>query len=150
MTAIVMLVWMIEEITTSYTLETSPARDTPVFATSSAGLVTSSPTLTFFLMLATTGDAPLYIINGVDSELDTYEPQFSFPEETWLRSNYTVELTVTDPDVTEIFYFCHIHDNMSGRCDFVFLILSFVLAVVLEWLSPVDSALLVLFLHTVR
>ncbi|CAN0564020.1 unnamed protein product, partial [Ectocarpus sp. 12 AP-2014] len=49
------------------------------------------------------------------SDLDTYEPQFFFPEETWLETNYTVELTVTDPDVTEIFYFCHIHNGMSGR-----------------------------------
>ncbi|CAM9857863.1 unnamed protein product, partial [Ectocarpus sp. 12 AP-2014] len=61
------------------------------------------------------GDAPVYVIDGALSDLDTYEPQFFFPEETWLETNYTVELTVTDPDVTEIFYFCHIHNGMSGR-----------------------------------
>ncbi|CAM9993977.1 unnamed protein product, partial [Ectocarpus sp. 13 AM-2016] len=65
------------------------------------------------------GDAPVYVINGELSDLDTYEPQFFFPEETWLETNYTVELTVTDPDVTEIFYFCHIHNGMSGRIHIV-------------------------------
>ncbi|CAN0269391.1 unnamed protein product, partial [Hapterophycus canaliculatus] len=60
-------------------------------------------------------DAPVYVINGEVSDLDTYEPQFFFPEETWLESVYTVELTVTDVNVTEIFYFCHIHNGMSGR-----------------------------------
>lgn len=34
-----------------------------------------------------------------------------------MESKYTVQLTVTDPTVTEIFYFCHIHDAMSGRYD---------------------------------
>eukprot|EP00752_Nemacystus_decipiens_P006571 g5917.t1 len=61
------------------------------------------------------GDAPVYKINGELSDLDTYEPQFFFPEETWMETEYTVELTVTDPTVTEIFYFCHIHNGMSGR-----------------------------------
>lgn len=64
---------------------------------------------------AAVGDAPIYVINGEVSDLDTYEPEFFFPEETWLESAYTVELTVTDPNVTEIFYFCHIHNGMSGR-----------------------------------
>lgn len=58
----------------------------------------------------------MYKINGELSDLDTYEPQFFFPEETWMETEYTVELTVTDPTVTEIFYFCHIHNLMSGRC----------------------------------
>lgn len=57
----------------------------------------------------------MYKINGELSDLDTYEPQFFFPEETWMETEYTVELTVTDPTVTEIFYFCHIHNGMSGR-----------------------------------
>ena len=61
------------------------------------------------------GDAPVYVINGEVSDLDTYELQFFYPEEAWLEQNYTVNLTFTDPDVTEIFYFCHIHDEMSGR-----------------------------------
>eukprot|EP00903_Cladosiphon_okamuranus_P021168 g19444.t1 len=65
------------------------------------------------------GDAPVYKINGELSDLDTYEPQFFFPEEAWMESEYTVELTVTDPDVTEIFYFCHIHNLMSGRINIV-------------------------------
>lgn len=57
----------------------------------------------------------MYKINGELSDLDTYEPQFFFPEEAWMESEYTVELTVTDANVTEIFYFCHIHNAMSGR-----------------------------------
>lgn len=32
-----------------------------------------------------------------------------------MEKNYTVNLTVTDPSTTEIFYFCHIHNEMSGR-----------------------------------
>ncbi|CAM9664428.1 unnamed protein product, partial [Ascophyllum nodosum] len=42
------------------------------------------------------GDAPVYVINGELSDLDTYEPQFLYPEEAWLEQNYTVNLTVTD------------------------------------------------------
>ena len=62
------------------------------------------------------GDAPVYFISGELSDLeDMYEPQFFYPEEAWLEQNYAVNLTVTDPDVTEIFYFCHIHNGMSGR-----------------------------------
>lgn len=57
----------------------------------------------------------MYVINGELSDLDTYEPQFFYPEEAWLEQNYTVNLTVTDPDVREIFYFCHIHNKMSAR-----------------------------------
>ncbi|CAM9751235.1 unnamed protein product, partial [Choristocarpus tenellus] len=61
------------------------------------------------------GDEPLYIINGEESILDVYEPQFFYPEDAWMENEYTVNLTVTDPEVTEIFYFCHIHNQMSGR-----------------------------------
>lgn len=57
----------------------------------------------------------MYIINGELSDLDTYEPQFFYPEDAWMENQYTVNLTVTDEDVTEIFYFCHIHNFMSGR-----------------------------------
>ena len=63
----------------------------------------------------TPDDAPIYIIDGELSELDVYEPEFFYPEEAWLTKNYTVNLTVTDATVTEIFYFCHIHNAMSGR-----------------------------------
>ncbi|CAM9200341.1 unnamed protein product [Discosporangium mesarthrocarpum] len=65
------------------------------------------------------GDAPVYIINGNISDLDTYEPEFFYPLEAWTGSNYTVQITVTDPSVTEIFYFCHIHNEMSGRIHIV-------------------------------
>lgn len=57
----------------------------------------------------------MYVINGELSDLDTYEPKFFYPEEAWLEYNFTVNLTVTDSDVTEIFYFCHIHNEMSAR-----------------------------------
>ncbi|CAM9620405.1 unnamed protein product [Chrysoparadoxa australica] len=61
------------------------------------------------------GDEPIYIINGELSDLDTYEPEFFYPLDAWKETQYTVQLTVTDPDVNEIFYFCHIHNGMSGR-----------------------------------
>lgn len=55
------------------------------------------------------------MIDGYSYDLDTYEPLFFYPEEVWVQNEFTVELTVTDPTVTEIFYFCHIHAGMSGR-----------------------------------
>jgi hypothetical protein len=55
-----------------------------------------------------------YIINGELFDLDTYEPQFFFPRDAWMGSKYQVNLTITDPNVKEIFYFCHIHNKMSG------------------------------------
>eukprot|EP00121_Abeoforma_whisleri_P000257 Awhi_evm2s231 len=61
------------------------------------------------------GDAPLYLINNRTSELDIYEPEFQGPLANWISNLYSVQLSVTDPDVKEIFYFCHVHNKMSGR-----------------------------------
>jgi len=61
------------------------------------------------------GDAPVYYVDNVTSDLDTYEPAFKLDRGTWKQKQYMVKLTVTDPNVTEIFYFCHIHSLMSGR-----------------------------------
>jgi len=60
-----------------------------------------------------------YIINGELRDLDTYEPQFFFPRDAWMDNKYQVNLTITDPNVKEIFYFCHIHNKMSGRIKIV-------------------------------
>eukprot|EP00121_Abeoforma_whisleri_P014133 Awhi_evm1s13035 len=61
------------------------------------------------------GDSPVYYINNNTSDLDTYEPEFMTPAKDWLRNSYFVDLKVTDPNVQEIFYFCHVHNKMSGR-----------------------------------
>eukprot|EP01063_Lacrimia_lanifica_P019962 TRINITY_DN27358_c0_g1_i1.p2 TRINITY_DN27358_c0_g1~~TRINITY_DN27358_c0_g1_i1.p2 ORF type:complete len:407 (+),score=157.84 TRINITY_DN27358_c0_g1_i1:55-1275(+) len=73
---------------------------------------------------ANTCMAPRYYIDGAyvgsaadrsDFGLDVYEPDFQRSREEWQEKQYEVRLTVTDPDVSDFFYFCHIHDNMSGR-----------------------------------
>ncbi|KNC86113.1 hypothetical protein SARC_01729 [Sphaeroforma arctica JP610] len=61
------------------------------------------------------GDYPVYMINNELSELDIYEPEFTFPLEFWETNNYTVELTINDPNLTDFFYFCHVHNKMSAR-----------------------------------
>mmetsp|Transcript_20009 Transcript_20009/g.53279 ORF Transcript_20009/g.53279 Transcript_20009/m.53279 type:complete len:458 (+) Transcript_20009:265-1638(+) len=68
---------------------------------------------------------PMYYLDGVylgnesDPEnfgLDEYEPQFARPRDEWLQAgNYEVCLTVTSTGPPDIFYFCHIHNAMSGR-----------------------------------
>jgi len=52
-----------------------------------------------------------------DFGLDQYEGVwFSGGRDDWLGAgNFTVDVTITDPATTEFFYFCHIHDRMSGR-----------------------------------
>eukprot|EP01052_Picozoa_sp_SAG31_P004229 SAG31_NODE_173_length_21354_cov_16.826112_22_plen_664_part_00 len=49
-----------------------------------------------------------------------YEPEFFIPKDQWLRKHYRVQLTITGAVLKraqggEIFYFCHIHNRMSGR-----------------------------------
>merc|ERR1712176_262292 len=58
-----------------------------------------------------------YFINGEESDLDTYEPEFEYPREVWLENEYYVELTIPESDkmIPNIFYFCHLHRGMSGR-----------------------------------
>ncbi|KAL7555727.1 hypothetical protein ACA910_005145 [Epithemia clementina (nom. ined.)] len=52
-----------------------------------------------------------------DFGLDVYEPQFFRPIHEWAGAgNYSIQLTFNDASYTQdIFYFCHIHQFMSGR-----------------------------------
>ncbi|KAJ1452618.1 hypothetical protein M885DRAFT_568405 [Pelagophyceae sp. CCMP2097] len=55
--------------------------------------------------------------NETDFGLDAYEPAFFASRNAWANAGaYSVELTLTDFDYSEdLFYFCHIHNSMSGR-----------------------------------
>merc|ERR1711865_772882 len=57
------------------------------------------------------------ISGGEDFGLDNYEPLFFYPKGDWTDlGNFSVQLTISDETYTEdLFYFCHIHDGMSGR-----------------------------------
>lgn len=63
------------------------------------------------------GSASTAYTNDGDFGLDNYEPRFFDPKEDWLeQGTYEVKLTVTDTTYTgDLFYFCHIHNDMSGR-----------------------------------
>ena len=53
---------------------------------------------------------------GGDFGLDNYEPEFFIRKEDWEATKWEVELTLTDTNYKkDIFYFCHIHNKMSGR-----------------------------------
>lgn len=71
---------------------------------------------------------PQYLLNGEplcsdepcaadDFGLDEYEGVwFSGGRDDWLDAgDFQVEVTITDSATTELFYFCHIHNEMSGR-----------------------------------
>ncbi|MEL7485477.1 MAG: hypothetical protein AAFN41_14130 [Planctomycetota bacterium] len=70
--------------------------------------------------------APLYCVNdvcetidnwneGTVSGLDVYEPMFFLPLDQWSENTFRVELTIpADSKTKEFFYFCHIHQGMSG------------------------------------
>jgi len=47
--------------------------------------------------------------------LDVYEPEFKKSLQNWKKNQYNVKLTISDQSTSDIFYFCHLHDNMSGR-----------------------------------
>ena len=77
-------------------------------------------------------DFPQYKLNGEnlcsdpgdcfeDFGLDEYEGVFfSGGRDDWLDAgNFTIELTISDPATTELFYFCHIHEDMSARIKIV-------------------------------
>jgi len=55
-----------------------------------------------------------------DTGLDCYEPEFFYPRQHWVESDYAAILTIT-PEVAAnsiggvIYYFCHIHSKMSGK-----------------------------------
>jgi uncharacterized protein (DUF305 family) len=59
--------------------------------------------------------------NDGDFGLDAYEPEFFYERDDWLAAGtYSVKLTITDTTFTDdIFYFCHIHNEMSGRMKIV-------------------------------
>lgn len=55
-------------------------------------------------------------VGGEDFGLDVYEPDFFLTREAWSENQYVIELTLTDMDYdADIFYFCHVHNEMSGR-----------------------------------
>ena len=47
--------------------------------------------------------------------LDTYEPQFKLPLPVWQNNKYNVQVKITDSKTAQFFYFCHIHNWMSGK-----------------------------------
>eukprot|EP00527_Entomoneis_sp_CCMP2396_P005611 CAMPEP_0198147640 /NCGR_PEP_ID=MMETSP1443-20131203/36913_1 /TAXON_ID=186043 /ORGANISM="Entomoneis sp., Strain CCMP2396" /LENGTH=408 /DNA_ID=CAMNT_0043812053 /DNA_START=40 /DNA_END=1263 /DNA_ORIENTATION=- len=64
--------------------------------------------------------APLRSTPSDNFGLDDYEPEFFFDPFTWNTANYSVALKFDDDDFTDdIFYFCHIHQYMTGRIKFV-------------------------------
>jgi hypothetical protein len=59
-----------------------------------------------------------YTLASLDEEepgfgLDAYEPLFFYPQEGWAAYKFRVTLTV--PDVSKFYYFCHIHSAMSAE-----------------------------------
>lgn len=60
-------------------------------------------------------------LNGSENfGLDEYEPEFFFNALTWNSAEYSVALKFDVDDFTDdIFYFCHIHEFMTGRIKFV-------------------------------
>mmetsp|Transcript_20472 Transcript_20472/g.38499 ORF Transcript_20472/g.38499 Transcript_20472/m.38499 type:complete len:317 (-) Transcript_20472:872-1822(-) len=65
-------------------------------------------------LLSTTDNPHAGVADG-GFGLDTYEPQFAADRETWQLNKYNVKLTITDSATATFFYFCHIHEWMSGR-----------------------------------
>jgi len=65
--------------------------------------------------------ASIAAINGdEDFGLDFYEPEFFLDVVTWLEPTYEVALKFDVDDFTkDFFYFCHIHQYMTGRVKFV-------------------------------
>ena len=60
-------------------------------------------------------------VGGEDFGLDVFEPQFQTSYGDWqtamaVGTGYEVRLTLTDTTYAkDIFYFCHVHNAMSGR-----------------------------------
>jgi len=61
------------------------------------------------------------VVPGDDFGLDAYEPEFFLPRADWIeQGTYEVKLTLSDADtIDDVFYFCHIHNEMSGRIKIV-------------------------------
>lgn len=47
--------------------------------------------------------------------LDSYEPAFEGYQATWRFNKYNVRVMITDDATAEYFYFCHLHEWMTGR-----------------------------------
>jgi len=47
--------------------------------------------------------------------MGTFEPQFKFPLSIWQKNKYNVQVKITDAKTAQFFYFCHIHNWMSGK-----------------------------------
>lgn len=65
--------------------------------------------------------APVSTMGEDDFGLDAYEPEFFYPILDWLGADYQVALLYPeDNDFEEdFFYFCHIHQFMTGRVKFI-------------------------------
>jgi len=56
------------------------------------------------------------VIPSENFGLDAYEPKFFYPLGDWITKTYTVKLKFNvDTYLNDIFYFCHIHQGMTGR-----------------------------------
>jgi len=68
---------------------------------------------------------PVVFPVSTDSEdnfgLDDYEPEFFYPLLDWLGANYSIALLYPEDNDYEddFFYFCHIHEFMTGRIKFI-------------------------------
>mmetsp|Transcript_8582 Transcript_8582/g.28119 ORF Transcript_8582/g.28119 Transcript_8582/m.28119 type:complete len:417 (-) Transcript_8582:203-1453(-) len=61
-------------------------------------------------------------IGGEDFGLDAYEPEFFYPRADWKEKKYEVKLFLNEDEgdyAGDLFYFCHIHNEMSGRIKIV-------------------------------
>eukprot|EP00899_Mesostigma_viride_P026299 jgi/Mesvir1/6854/Mv26571-RA.1 len=61
-----------------------------------------------------------YFITGQAYPLGVYVSFFKYPRAEWLQTasfagGSTITLTITDPNIREIFYYCHVHNAMVGR-----------------------------------
>ena len=57
---------------------------------------------------------------GADFGLDVYEPLFQGDYVDWQTQKFEMQLTITDVGYTkDLFYFCHVHNKMSGRIKIV-------------------------------
>jgi hypothetical protein len=55
------------------------------------------------------------ILSGLIRVRRSRGAQFDYPTGVWMKHQYSVVLTITDTKTPEIFYFCHIHNYMSGN-----------------------------------
>ncbi|KAJ1496464.1 hypothetical protein T484DRAFT_1923549 [Baffinella frigidus] len=61
-------------------------------------------------------DADPYVGKGDGGwGLDVYEPDFEGYYARWTFNKWNVRVQITDDATAEMFYFCHIHNKMSGR-----------------------------------